>query len=361
MTLVELGVLLRGERVRCGYSVDEVASRLKITSRVVRSIEEGDLDGLPHAVYASGFIRAYATLVGVGEEEIRSALLELVPQDEPANQPIMVTPSASSRSLGWLVPLVAVLLLAGGGYAVYATGAVDALMELSGLWNKSAMQATPATPRPEPALPAKSVDIVQNGTGVKQGDRAASASAVESVPLAPSTSGSSVVPSGAASGASSGVPGGSVAVPPVAAVPGAAQSSAVAGISSTPPSGRSEAEPVRTSGFAPTPGASSGTAPGEAVTLQNSATPAKVERAGQGKNQIILTGLEECWVHSSADGTDIRQFSINKGDVFALSFSNKLVLKLGNAGGVQIKYNGESLAAPGTKGQVKTLTFPPAP
>ena len=39
--LAEFGNVLREERVRCGYTVDEVASRLKITSRMVRAIEEG--------------------------------------------------------------------------------------------------------------------------------------------------------------------------------------------------------------------------------------------------------------------------------------------------------------------------------
>ncbi|MEG1610133.1 MAG: helix-turn-helix transcriptional regulator, partial [Bilophila sp.] len=56
--LEAFGSLLREERVRCGYTVDEVASRLKITARVVRAIEDGDMDSMPHAVYASGFIRA---------------------------------------------------------------------------------------------------------------------------------------------------------------------------------------------------------------------------------------------------------------------------------------------------------------
>lgn len=50
-------------------------------------------------------------------------------------------------------------------------------------------------------------------------------------------------------------------------------------------------------------------------------------------------------------------FSLRKGDTFALTFTKSLELKLGNAGGVRIRYNGEELAAPGQSGQVRTLTF----
>jgi cytoskeleton protein RodZ len=41
-----------------------------------------------------------------------------------------------------------------------------------------------------------------------------------------------------------------------------------------------------------------------------------------------------------------------------LTFTKKLVLKLGNAGGVRIRLDGRELEPPGTAGQVKTLTFP---
>jgi cytoskeleton protein RodZ len=75
---------------------------------------------------------------------------------------------------------------------------------------------------------------------------------------------------------------------------------------------------------------------------------------------IIITALAECWVHSDADGTDTRQFSLRKGDTFVLPFNEKLVLKLGNAGGVRIRFNGRDLPPPGESGQVKTFVFPPA-
>ena len=79
-----------------------------------------------------------------------------------------------------------------------------------------------------------------------------------------------------------------------------------------------------------------------------------------GQHKVIITATEECWIHSNADNTDTRQFSLRKGDTFALTFTKSLELKLGNAGGVRIRYNGEDMPAPGQSGQVRTLTFPPS-
>jgi cytoskeleton protein RodZ len=82
--------------------------------------------------------------------------------------------------------------------------------------------------------------------------------------------------------------------------------------------------------------------------------------AGPSLHKIIITATEECWIHSNADSTETRQFSLRKGETFALTFSKKLEIKLGNAGGVRVRYDGEDMPAPGQSGQVRTLIFPPA-
>lgn len=89
--------------------------------------------------------------------------------------------------------------------------------------------------------------------------------------------------------------------------------------------------------------------------------PAKEEDVvAPAQHKLIITATEECWVHSNADKTDTRQFSLRKGDTFALTFAKSLELKLGNAGGVRLRYDGSDLPPPGTSGQVKTIVFPPA-
>lgn len=115
---------------------------------------------------------------------------------------------------------------------------------------------------------------------------------------------------------------------------------APSGVPATPPSAPDAAAPQRSGEGAAT------AAPGPEELL--------------GSHKVILTATAECWVHSTADNSDTRQFSLRKGDTFALTFSKTLELKLGNAGGVRLRYNGKEMPLAGQVGQVRTITFPPA-
>ncbi len=97
----------------------------------------------------------------------------------------------------------------------------------------------------------------------------------------------------------------------------------------------------------------------EAAPAQAAAAASGEEAAAPGQHKVIITATEECWIHSNADKTDTRQFSLRKGDTFALTFARSLELKLGNAGGVRIRYDWQAMPAAGQSGQVRTLTFPP--
>ena len=117
----QIGNVLREERVRCGYTVDEVASRLKITSRMVRAIEEGDMASMPHAVYARGFIRAYAKLFGMSDDDVRAACVSLTDsENEPPQEhfnTVRRTSSGGGKKALLCIPLLG--LLAFGGYQAY--------------------------------------------------------------------------------------------------------------------------------------------------------------------------------------------------------------------------------------------------
>ena len=78
-----------------------------------------------------------------------------------------------------------------------------------------------------------------------------------------------------------------------------------------------------------------------------------------GQHKIVITATETCWIRSTADRTDTRQFSLGKGDTFALTFSQRLDLRLGNAGGVRIRYDGKDFPTGARSGQARTLVFPP--
>lgn len=97
-TLADFGALLRERRIHKGLAEEDVAAQLKITSRLVKAIEEGDMEAMPHAVYARGFIRAYAKLLAV-DDSITHAACALLrdPEEELREQEVRVVPTAARR------------------------------------------------------------------------------------------------------------------------------------------------------------------------------------------------------------------------------------------------------------------------
>lgn len=65
-----LGRFLQTSRMQVGLTVDDLSRRTRIPTRVLRLLEEGDLEGLPPAVFVRGFLRSYAREVGVDAENL---------------------------------------------------------------------------------------------------------------------------------------------------------------------------------------------------------------------------------------------------------------------------------------------------
>jgi cytoskeleton protein RodZ len=131
----------------------------------------------------------------------------------------------------------------------------------------------------------------------------------------------------------------------------------------TAPAAASSASPAPAQPAAPTATQAADGAPQGGVFDSETAATGGADTEGSvlagGTHRIVVIALADCWVHSSADDSDVRQFSLHKGQTFALTFSKRLTLKLGNAGGVRIRYNGQEQPAAGEPGQVRTLVFPP--
>lgn len=292
MNFEEAGSVLRAEREKRHLSLEDVATQLKISARQLRAIEAGDIDSLPHPVYAKGFIRSYATWLGINVEDARKAMASEHEDESDSSEPELQMDTQPRRSSGALLAFLAICAIAGGAYYVWQSGMLDFLLEKQ----PAAVSVHETLPTADSYIAAK---------------EAARAEKAQNVPERP------------------------VESPSAAVQPGTV-------------SPREEPAPKVEN-----------TAPAEQIAPLDS--PAKKETATQsGHHKLVITAIEECWVHSNADKTDTRQFSLRKGDTFALTFVDSLELKLGNAGGVRLRYDGQDLDAPGTSGQVKTISFPPA-
>jgi cytoskeleton protein RodZ len=64
-----VGEELREARIALGISVEDAATQLRINKRYLMALEEGRVKDLPGAAYAVGFVRSYATALGLDADD----------------------------------------------------------------------------------------------------------------------------------------------------------------------------------------------------------------------------------------------------------------------------------------------------
>lgn len=134
------GARLREARERKGISQAEVAAQLHLNEQTIVALEHDDRSRLPAPIYVRGYVRAYARLLGLSEEEL---LARYQPAESPELRTVGMAPQAQPalrriripwRLLGMLVLLAAL------------TGLVATV--LPGLWERfntaSESEAPPA-------------------------------------------------------------------------------------------------------------------------------------------------------------------------------------------------------------------------
>jgi len=79
--------------------------------------------------------------------------------------------------------------------------------------------------------------------------------------------------------------------------------------------------------------------------------PAEVHR-------LEILAVEKVWVRTAVDGGRPRDRLLQPGQQEVLEAREVATVRLGNAGGVRLSWDGEALKVPGAPGQVTTLVFP---
>lgn len=81
--------------------------------------------------------------------------------------------------------------------------------------------------------------------------------------------------------------------------------------------------------------------------------------APNGKVTILVTAKEDTWVQIAVDDQIITTRVLKAGESRTLSGMRNAKLRLGNAGGVEVKWNGTNIGAVGPRGQIRTVEFTP--
>ena len=78
---ISLGQKIKSARQEQNLSLGDVAERLKLSVKQIEALERDDFDCLPSIVFARGFVRSYAKLLKMNEEETAKDIDQVLPFD----------------------------------------------------------------------------------------------------------------------------------------------------------------------------------------------------------------------------------------------------------------------------------------
>jgi cytoskeleton protein RodZ len=339
--LGEFGEKFRKEREKKNFSLDDVAAVTKIGVRMLRAIEEEDFDRLPGGVFNKGFIRTYAKHLGMNDDKAVADYLACVRKtqigpDPPAEvatatptrtSPEKRTPSTSKKKSS---PQPAP--------KSQASTQVEELPELQ-------------LPRAEHVRPPGKKYLDNRDTGIPWGLIAAAAlvvvlalflwnrhsrnaraeasappnstpQAAPAQPQAPASyqtaSAHSTDPAASRATMQSSVSTSATAVHPTAAKP-----------------------PVTSS---PTDAAATTPAPANPAP-----TPAPLT--------LIVRASENSWISVRADGQEVTAETLIAPAHTSFHATREIVVRTGNAAGINFLWNGKEIPAQGSEAEVRTLIF----
>lgn len=317
--LQEIGSLLYQERVKKGYRLEDISIYLKISIHTLQAIEEGTIESLPHLVYTKGFMRSYAQFLDIPEYELTSIFYRIdhteKTTDEREDYSFEKKKFFSPYIWGSILIFLCILV---GSWLFHSNNITFNSFDVITQVIDSSKKEVLLNQKKEEKQPEVSLSLLKQQSQENTKNN------------------SSVV---------------------LTEVPENFQGNIVSKkeleLSSKEDSSPQLSSQLDEKSFSQSVDIT--TKPD--VSDKNFVEPVHINKPGR-KNIVVLKGLEDCWVHSTADKIETRQFYVQQGQLFALSFSNSLVLKLGNAGGIELKYNGEKLPPVGRSGQVKTITLP---
>lgn len=100
--MIRVGQKLYFARVNKSLSLEDIATATKIRPRFLAAIEKGEYDKLPSPAYAQGFVRNYASFLGLSQRET----LALFRREYDEKKQIKVLPDSLTNHSGFTFPRI---------------------------------------------------------------------------------------------------------------------------------------------------------------------------------------------------------------------------------------------------------------
>jgi cytoskeletal protein RodZ len=324
-----VGAVLKTERERQGRETAEIAVELCITQRYLRAIEKDDLKSLPGSFFYKSFVKQYAAILGIDEKSLQAGVDALVAVEEspavaaadpryapdsfnwPGSEPqLNLSSEVPEIGLQGRVGVFDRFRLSVLKRDLFGRRAADA--EVSGFSSGASEE--------NDRSPVRIVDPIirdANRRYVPEGRIGLSVAALVAVLLA-----------------CSGFYAWWNKSPKHSADRAVSLASAPAGI-----------VPVK---------ASAAPANSPAINVTTTTGPDGVNRV-----VVNLSATEKTWLSITCDGKRIFSGILEPSQTKTLFGSDVATMKVGNAGGIEVLWNGKSIGPIGPRGQVREVLFTP--
>ena len=108
------GERLQAARIKQGLSLEDVASRMHLSVSILEAIEENNFEEITAPIFVKGYLRAYARIVSLGEDEMIVQYVDFYSEeDPPISSTSNVTPelSAADARIKWTTYFVIIALV----------------------------------------------------------------------------------------------------------------------------------------------------------------------------------------------------------------------------------------------------------
>lgn len=312
------GAVLARERQARGWSVEYVASHLKLAIRQINALEEDRYEALPSPVVIRGFIRIYAKMLGI---DAGALVAGLPAASEPAVVQIMPsrtlsTPfSESSLPLRGQheLPLARIAWIAGG------------IIVIAGLFA---------------ALKYGNWDEIKNSSLAQRLHVGGSSAKAEAVAAPNADNADGTAKPSVVADSESAVPSEVVAPTPAASAP----SAAAAPVASEPPPAPQASSPAPASAPATASASAAATAAGVPPNTPMTPAPAAPLTAANLANPLQLSITQDSWVEiRRADKSVVVSRIMKAGTTEAFNIDGPMSMVVGNAAGVEASLRGKPL------------------
>ncbi|MCW5963061.1 MAG: DUF4115 domain-containing protein [Bryobacterales bacterium] len=305
------GEKLKETRLKQGKSIHEIAEQTRISSQFLEAIEADQLDAIPGAFFRRSFLKQYAKALGLNPEEFQperpmefrslgGAAEEMIPEVRLHKLPDLppLPAMGQSRSFPWRQIFLSVGLLVG----VLAICAVAYTLweDYQVTRGRQESASVEVAPPPQPALIPEPAAQLETHPAPSDTELESSSTGINSVPANPSST-----------------------------------------------TARTES---------PAPTLDTAAAP-EPPADPEVSTASSVH--GSGSRELRLSASATTWVQAREGERTVFVGVINPGQTRVLRLNEGARLVVGNAGGLNVVWQGEDVGAVGPLGQVRIVTVTP--